>query len=83
MGVAAGVETMTGPEGGAGAAAEVLGAGEDLLKLMALPAASLITIALVPFLGFTKLAFGAAGGCWPETGVCEGGGACGKEGVPG
>jgi hypothetical protein len=74
---------MTGPEGGAVAAAEVLGAGEDLLKLMGLPAASLITTALDAFFGFTKLLDCAACDCWPETGVCEGGGACGKEGVPG
>ena len=74
---------MTGPEVGTGAATDVLGAGEDLLKLRGLPAASLITTALETFLGFTKLLDCAADGCWPETGVCEGGGACGKEGVPG
>ena len=44
---------MTGPEDGTGTVVDVLGAGEDLLKLMGLPAASLITIALF-FFGFTN-----------------------------
>ena len=62
---------------------DVLGAGEDFPMGTTLPKGSLIWTALDFFGGLTNWLDCEAEVCWLETGVCDGGGAWGREGVPG